>query len=632
MRTLVELLQGSSVDVVDRQDGELHRVHPVGPGATGVVFVHGVGTQPQSDTLRHFGGPLVDWLTEWHHARGYRMGLTGEGFGVEQSHLVLDEASQRPAWFMVDLPTITPESTAASTAGPGQAPPQASVNRWLLAEAWWSREIVAPGFIEMVKWSWHILFRAIGKLILAAWSEVRLRSGLLGLFARRVDAHTQVWPAGPVETRPGSLQLAIESLSAIALAIAYGIAGIAGYVVMVPLFVAAQVPVKAWQDFVVTKLLRTFLVDSAGDFKTYLDDSVQALNMRGRVERTIDWLITHGGCSDIVVIAHSQGAVVAFDALCGGGIENLSRVRKFITVGGALNKAWDLDRENLRIRGTLPGHIFWLDIWSPYDPVPGEQLNRSAAAGSAPIVSPDRATQERWHWHENYVTPGVTTMTTPSGPLPRRLYNRMNVLREHGEYWRNGEQFLSRIAQEIDMVGGYYKDSRFAFDDASQQQRVTRRRLRLTTLVGWRLGAISLLLSALAVRGLAGTLPHDGQVALDVVRPLGVGTVLDAFGTSVHNLVSNPVLAGASIAWISTAGRLPWESTLYFLIGSAFFALVFFLVYRVLTWGLFDPWDGAEAKAAIGPVLPPHHPRVLRRSIVVLGILAILFEIVISVP
>lgn len=35
----------------------------------GVVFVHGVGSQPQSATVREFGQPLVDWLREWHDHR-----------------------------------------------------------------------------------------------------------------------------------------------------------------------------------------------------------------------------------------------------------------------------------------------------------------------------------------------------------------------------------------------------------------------------------------------------------------------------------------------------------------------------------------------------------------------------------
>jgi len=411
----------------------------------------------------------------------------------------------------------------------------------------------------MWSWSWRILGRAIAKLVLAAWSEVTLRSGILGALAGRVDAQLQPWPDGPVERDPHPFQLAIESLSALLLAVGYAAAGIAGYVLLVPLFIAAQVPIKAWQDFIVNKVLKTFLIDSVGDVKTYLDDSIQALNMRDRVERTVDWLATHGGCTDIVVIAHSQGAVVAFDALSSGGIEHIGNVRKFITVGGALNKAWDLDKACLRIRGTLPEHIFWLDIWSPYDPVPGEQLDRAGGPGSRPLVEPNATTQQLFHWDEQDVRSGVTTSAPPSGPLPRRLYNRMNVLVEHDGYWQNGEQFLSRVAQEIDQVGGYYKDSRFAFAAADQHDRISRRRLRLTTLVGWRLAAMALFAAAMLVRARDGTLLADGRLALGAIRPLGLGTIFDSVGASVHDIVTTPVLNPLSILWMASLGRLPWE-------------------------------------------------------------------------
>jgi hypothetical protein len=35
----------------------------------GVVFVHGIGSQPQSSTLREFAQPLIDWLALWHESR-----------------------------------------------------------------------------------------------------------------------------------------------------------------------------------------------------------------------------------------------------------------------------------------------------------------------------------------------------------------------------------------------------------------------------------------------------------------------------------------------------------------------------------------------------------------------------------
>jgi len=35
----------------------------------GVVFVHGIGQQTQSSTVREQGGPLLDWIWGWCNAR-----------------------------------------------------------------------------------------------------------------------------------------------------------------------------------------------------------------------------------------------------------------------------------------------------------------------------------------------------------------------------------------------------------------------------------------------------------------------------------------------------------------------------------------------------------------------------------
>ena len=46
------------------------RIHaPTAVGRVGVLFVRGVGSQPQRRTVREFATPLLRWLSEWHRAR-----------------------------------------------------------------------------------------------------------------------------------------------------------------------------------------------------------------------------------------------------------------------------------------------------------------------------------------------------------------------------------------------------------------------------------------------------------------------------------------------------------------------------------------------------------------------------------
>jgi hypothetical protein len=93
----------------------------------------------------------------------------------------------------------------------------------------------------------------------------------------------------------------------------------------VPLFAIAQIPIQRFQQFVMVNLIRPLLVDAVGDFTTYLEDDIQALNIREQVATTIDWLVDQEHCDQVVVLAHSQGTVVAFDALASQSPAHIDR-------------------------------------------------------------------------------------------------------------------------------------------------------------------------------------------------------------------------------------------------------------------------------------------------------------------
>ena len=80
-----------------RQAVEQHLIAQT-EGATrvGVVFVHGIGQQSESYTVREFGGPLLRWLQEWHKRRELDL-------CVASSDLTYGEVAERPARFTIDL-------------------------------------------------------------------------------------------------------------------------------------------------------------------------------------------------------------------------------------------------------------------------------------------------------------------------------------------------------------------------------------------------------------------------------------------------------------------------------------------------------------------------------------------------
>ncbi len=498
---------------------------PTPPKSIGIVFVHGIGSQPQSSTLREFAQPLIDWLALWHESRQIT------GCALRSSELSYGGSLNGPARLRLDLPAVTTER--------GSWPARS----WVMAEAWWATRLEAPGFTHMLLWSFRILWRADAKLIEQA--AYRWRLLLARVLGRPIDGRQ------PAYSEPGLFGTFIELVSTALLIGGYTLGGIAGYIVLLPLIVIAQVPIQRFQQFVIVNLIRPFLVDAVGDFSTYLQDDIQALNIRGSVASTIDWLVDQEGCDQVVVLAHSQGTVVAFDALASRAPAHIDKVKKLVTFGEALNKAFELAHQQ-RLAGTLPGHIYWLDVWAYYDPVPGGQLVRD---GTPTLVKPDPVLATRMHWNESTVHWGAPD-GPPSGPQPREVTNGMNVLTDHGGYWRNAEQFISRIAQEIDDPDAYYQDSRFVFAD--EKERSKRRRMRVTTLVGWRLAAMWLYAFAVLGRVTHGgwsRLEADGRQLSDWVGSIPgaqvlqiPGEIVSAIGT-LASLLAEPFHAVPAVAW-----------------------------------------------------------------------------------
>ena len=576
---------------------------------TGVVFVHGVGSQAESGTLREFGEPLVDWLREWHRSR------KATGFDLRRAALSYGGGLEGPARLELSLP--------AYADGESHHP----AREWVVAEAWWASRFAAPSFAEMVRWSFRNLWRALAKLV----EETADRVSLLAI---RVSGVQSVRMRKPALSDPGLFGAFIELLSTVLLTLGYLSAALLGYVLLIPLFVIAQVPIPRFQQFVLTTIIRPLLIDSVGDFTIYAEDDIQALNIRSKVTRTIDWLATTGDCREIIIVAHSEGAVIAFDALTNGEAEHADRVTKLITFGSGLNKAFDLYKEQPRFAGTLPTHIFWLDIWAYYDPVPAGQLVRR---GNIKLVDPPEALQREMIWTEHYVHPRADrSQVTPTGPLPREVTNGMNVLTDHTAYWRNSEQFVARIAQEVDTPRQIYRSSRFHFPD--QAARTRRRRVRITTLVGWRLAAMYLFAIAVYARFVHGgiaQLAADGLGVRSWVSGLPgsdllaiPGEVIGVFGGLVDLVVApargapglGPILKGAQ----DLTDPARYETVAMAALGVTFFASVFAVVYIVLAWLLFHPWSERERRDSIGPTLPPSRPLILSRSIAMIAPLLLL--------
>ena len=252
---------------------------------------------------------------------------------------------------------------------------------------------------------------------------------------------------------PGSPKAIIELISSVLLFIGYVSAAILSIPLILGLYLLAQIPGPVERAVMG---LRNFVQDQIGDFYTFMWDDIQAVHVRGSVATAIHFLVDKRQCERIAVIAHSQGTVVAYDALCSGAVlpEDLARVKTFVTFGSALNNAWDkrlVPSRTLRVREPLPASMRWINVWSAYDPVTGGQLR------TPPHIRPPDEELEVTNW--------------------------MNVILDHGGYFVNREEFLSRIAQELESPG---PRALTILSGARGEAVGHRRRDRVLTLVSWR--------------------------------------------------------------------------------------------------------------------------------------------------
>lgn len=559
---------------------EAEIVAPAGQRRVGVLFVHGVGSQPESSTVREFGEPLRRWLAAWHRNE------KTAGFRVLWSRLSYGEDPDGPARFAMRIPRHG-----------GRAE-----QTWIVAEAWWAARLEAPSLLTMVTWSSSILLRMLGRLA--------------DQTARVIERSDGAWRRSVAET-------VIARLHALVLLLGYAAAAIVGYPLLWVLFLLAQLPFQPVEQFILVRLLRPFLVDKIGDFYVYLYDDAEALHVRRTVFEAIRWLVDEERCDHVVVVGHSQGAVVAYDALASPEAAALDRVPLLVTVGGALNNAWDFAPPGFdRLACSLPPRIRWVNVWSTYDPV-----------SHGPLVH-----------------------RCPRPPQEYVVTNRMNVVTDHGGYVENPEEFVSYLAQLIDGPADHTR-SRFWAGWDVRRAWVQRRRDRVIALVAWRLAAMYAFSVAVTARG--AQLIDDGNALWSwvekapalggivqaaerladagrslLVPPYGPASAL-LLGTVLYLAVITLAFGGRgragrllppAAALVIAALFLRFPIIFGLAVGTAFWGLAASAAYLVVTRIVFDRWHEEEGNASARRTAPAGGQRAriaARTAAVLVGIAAI---------
>lgn len=560
---------------------------------TGVLFVHGIGTQAPAETFLDWAGPIVDLLTDWRTAR--------EDDGPPREPDDPDRIDD-PVWraefaFNAASPPYLELAIPAHAGLPETT--------WVLTEAWWAADLRPPSLGRTVDY----LRRRMRTVVSGIAEGYSARSRRLTDLA----VATQVIGTG----RPPLDWRLIEALDRTQ-SMAFGArpvsltAGVLGTIALGGYDLLRRIPIGPIRDFAARRMIDSFLVDWFGDLPVLLDDHIQAANVRARLARSIEGLL-RDGCDAIVIVAHSGGALVSFETLLDPAYAHL-RVDKLITLGQGLGLAWRLaaDPEVQEIR---PGHrlvgnlararpgLRWVDVWSTYDPAPAGPLPARGGLSAEEAVEPGAPTVVATadpgdpHW---LFRADVGDVLPPSDEPrivveSRPVTNEMNVLTDHGAYWANPEGFLIPLVRHLDAALGGADASRFYRDRTARARRIVWRRQRVASLAAWGwscafMGAVVLLvLIALQASGDA--------------RLTRAGDLISAAWSLVpgHQLISAPIdtvssIVGALLAAIGLEG----VATALASLGPPILATVAWIVLVVILAkagaGRWRDWDARERR------------------------------------
>ena len=380
-----------------------------------VVFIHGVGEQERGDTLMNFLSPIVAWMRE----------------------RLADKYVRR---FGMDGPQL--ESY------PREGGPRASV-----------RLTLGGHRIEVTEALWATAFRPLPNDLLIRWS-FRFLTRMWWWNLRHVVVHILFHPN---ERQIGWWHVPIEIVHALLLAIALLLAWPLGMLLLLPLlWLMDAIPVPGLFPSIAAKALRAFMnwvKEGFGDAAAYMEDEARRDAIRQVAEDILQQYQDNPDCTDVTVVCHSQGTVIAYDLLARTwNVNRFTKCRTLLTMGSILSpiqrmypdkpvfKTWDGNPRQMQGRK-------WLFVYARYDPGPGGRL------------SP---------WFER--TPDLHQILVD---------NRDTITEDHVTYSVNDDQVVSLIVDEM-FRSSPQEDNPYFRDDEQRDIDFRERRSRVARLAAWR--------------------------------------------------------------------------------------------------------------------------------------------------
>jgi pimeloyl-ACP methyl ester carboxylesterase len=476
---------------------------------TGIVFVHGIGTQAARETLFDWARPVIEVLAEWRREYDEAHPTATIGENPVSAASVSDPANP---WIEVDVPAFASRIR----------------EQWLFTEAYWAADLRPLPFPVAAR---YLLKRLRGIVRGITNGYGRREDSRRERITRLIEANENS-PDPEVQSRVADLRkslngrwLIVDALDGVwkYRVVRWGLAGVATIVALVVLGVYSAlhaIPIDAVRKKAEIAMADTFIVEWFGDLPIILDDQAQSAAVRTRLLERVAWLHDNG-CKEVVIVAHSGGTIVSYATLLRYDNETF-KVAKLVTLGEAIKLGWQLEEES---RDWLPGNsvrgdvkvnhpaLRWVDVWASYDPAPSGPM---VEKDGCPLVAVDRMSD----------LPDDPRIHVESRPVT----NFMHLGLDHGGYWLNDEGFLIPLIRHIDDPTSDGTDSRFYRDALERTVRTERRRRRVAILLAWRWTGL-----------LAGVLAVAAAIVRSDLKRTG-DSVAGLFGLLPgHELVSGPI-------------------------------------------------------------------------------------------
>lgn len=553
----------------------------------GVLFIHGIGQQVRGETLVRLAEALVRWLERWigGEAAGPVTRLEGRraeiephlaGYSVEvvEARLTADGRGSEPATAVLEVHLPASSRSVPEALDPGQAP-----SLWLLAESHWAEEFLPPSFLGLCRWGlytvpWTIASH-LGKQIRRYW--------------RSWWSH---WRAGR------HARGLAHFLHVLAILLVVPVAAGLGMVTILILLVLALLPIP-WLRRWLGETQR-LMAGTLGDSLVLLENPVQRAAIVDRVVRDLRWLA--GKVKNVAVVAHSQGAAIAYQALATRVLADRDPSPEclFFTYGSGLSKLEEL-RWFRRQRPAWAGWVApvglllvvtalfaggWLGQgFADPDPIlvgwlliTGSGLFMMGMAAAVQGMELDSSRVDpvsRFGLALRWCDRWASADPVSNGPLcesdqpppqfkTREDFNLASLLFDHTSYHRNPDGFLPALVRELAELAGRDLDLR-PQDQARLALAWYRRRFRVQCLALARrliLGSAALVVVALVFSNRLVALGESLKARFGTELPTGQ-TLLSSWTGWADRLapeafVALIVVAAVGLAWLLVMAAWWW--------------------------------------------------------------------------